>query len=106
MGKTFRMPNLTEDEAVACVGKGWEKLIRRLYAAKPEDVEVHQVKEKFGGLRFYTGGAPDEYNRLVEEAENESYTTCEWCGKPGTTDDRYYWLLTLCDDCKAKRHAD
>lgn len=104
MGETFRRMSLTEDEAVSCVGKGWESLIRRLYASKPEDVEVHQVKEKFGGLRFYVGGAPEEYHRLIDQVCNESYSICEWCGEPGTADDRYYWLLTLCDDCKAKRN--
>jgi len=94
---------MTEDEALNSVGKGWEILISRLYSAKPEHVNVHQVKEKFGGLRFYVGEAPDEYHDLIDEVEEESYSTCEKCGMPGSLDDNDYWLLTLCDMHKAER---
>lgn len=40
---------------------------------------------------------------LIRKAEDESAETCEWCGKPGDLDNSNYWLLTLCDGCKAKR---
>ena len=99
----MRYPDYSEEDAVQNVGPGWEPLIRRLYAAKPEDVEVHQVKEKFGGLRFYIGAAPQEYRDLVDAAENESYTLCATCGKPGTLDQTQWWVLTLCDEHKALR---
>lgn len=55
-----------------------------------------QVKEKFGGLRFYTGGATKEHYNYMTFAESMSYRTCEMCGAPGK---RYTdgWHMTLCE---------
>ena len=55
-----------------------------------------QVKEKFGGLRFYVQAATDEHYRYITFAESMSYRTCEDCGAPGKT---YTdgWHTTLCD---------
>jgi hypothetical protein len=55
-----------------------------------------QVKEKFGGLRFYVNGATDKHWNFISVAENMSYRTCEECGAPGKT---YTdgWHRTLCD---------
>jgi hypothetical protein len=55
-----------------------------------------QVKEKFGGLRFYTNGATDKHHNYISFAESMSYCTCEECGAPGK---RYTdgWHQTLCD---------
>lgn len=100
------MFSLSEDDALASVNKGWAPLIRRLYEEKPPDVEVYQVKEKYGGLRFYTGPAPEEYYDLISEVENESYRTCEVCGQPGSLDDSQYWMLTLCETHKSERAAE
>lgn len=93
----------TLEEALASVGKGWAPLIERLFAAKPANVKVQQVKEKFGTLRFYTSPNPIGYENFIIGVERESATICEWCGKPGTIDNRYFWLLTLCTSCKRKR---
>jgi len=55
-----------------------------------------QVKEKFGGLRFYVNGATDEHWAYIRFAESMSYKTCEVCGNPGKpyTDG---WHATLCE---------
>lgn len=55
-----------------------------------------QVKEKFGGLRFYVQGAIDEHYHYISFAESMSYHICEVCGAPGNrwTDG---WHKTLCD---------
>ena len=55
-----------------------------------------QVKEKFGGLRFYVNGATDKHWSYINFAESMSYRTCEQCGNPGKT---YTdgWHMTLCD---------
>ncbi len=55
-----------------------------------------QVKEKFGGLRFYVNGATDKHWNYINFAESMSYHTCEECGAPGK---RYTdgWHQTLCD---------
>ena len=55
-----------------------------------------QVKEKFGGLRFYVQAATDKHYSYISFAESMSYHTCEECGAPGKT---YTdgWHTTLCD---------
>ena len=55
-----------------------------------------QVKEKFGGLRFYVQAATDKHHQYINFAESMSYRTCEECGAPGKT---YTdgWHMTLCD---------
>ena len=55
-----------------------------------------QVKEKFGGLRFYVDRATDEHYKYIYFAESMSYRTCEVCGSPGK---RYTdgWHKTLCE---------
>lgn len=55
-----------------------------------------QVKEKFGGLRFYVNAATDKQWSYINFAESMSYRTCEECGAPGKT---YTdgWHMTLCD---------
>lgn len=97
------------------VGKGWEKIVRDLVeaieAVAPGRVAYAQVKEKFGGLRFYWDPAYDEAGRsrlspeedtriqtLVKEAEARAWKTCEDCGEPGRRRGEG-WLVTLCDRC-------
>lgn len=55
-----------------------------------------QVKEKFGGLRFYVQAATDKHYSYISFAESMSYRTCEECGAPGKT---YTdgWHRTMCD---------
>jgi len=55
-----------------------------------------QVKEKFGGLRFYVQAATDKHYQYISFAESMSYRTCESCGAAGKT---YTdgWHTTLCD---------
>jgi predicted HicB family RNase H-like nuclease len=57
-----------------------------------------QVKEKFGGLRFYMTSGTDEIYNLISEAEAKSRETCEECGKPGE-ERSMPWIRTLCDSC-------
>jgi CDGSH-type Zn-finger protein len=55
-----------------------------------------QVKEKFGGLRFYVQAATDKHHQYITFAESMSYRICESCGAEGKT---YTdgWHTTLCD---------
>ena len=57
---------------------------------------VVQVKEKFGGLRFYVNAATDEHYNYITFAESMSYRICEVCGSPGK---RYTdgWHQVLCE---------
>ncbi len=71
---------------------GWGSLIAELEAklkALSPDYTISQVKEKFGGLRYYANpgdvGAETakQFYDLIREAEAESDKTCECCGHPG-----------------------
>ncbi len=68
------------------------------------DVVVRQIKEKFGGLRFYYDGGDDTVDGMVRMAESWAAFTCEECGQPGTTRSGG-WIRTLCDKHEAERQA-
>jgi hypothetical protein len=60
---------------------------------------VSQVKEKFGGLRFYVNNYHDDIETLIEEAEELSSITCEDCGQTGKRRNLNGWIKTVCDSC-------
>jgi hypothetical protein len=65
--------------------------------------EIHQpiaaqVKEKFGGLRFYISNGDEIVYGMISLAENLSYRTCEDCGAPGSPR-KGAWIRTMCDKC-------
>ena len=60
-----------------------------------------QVKEKFASLRFYVAEATDEQYKIIDEAERESYKTCQECGsKENVSTSEGGWLETLCSGCR------
>ena len=96
------------DYVLQGVGPGWGQIVQRLIRDLFElgwDGELHQIKEKFGELRFYIGGASDEIFKRVDEASDESLRTCEGCGEPGTRSTDSYWITTECAECHAKARA-
>jgi|SRR5882672_3645114 len=58
-----------------------------------------QVKEKFGGLRFYMSCETDKMSDLIRKSEEDSYKICELCGDPGKPNNNG-WITTLCDKCR------
>lgn len=72
----------------------------------PDEMEfptVAQIKEKFGGLRFYLDGPHDDYiEGLITMAESCSYHTCEVCGNPGKAR-KDGWIKVLCDEHHKER---
>lgn len=94
--------------------EGWYELVRDLSSKLepmmleyntsliPEDAAfelfVNQVKSKFGGLRFYVSSGTDEMYELINEAEQASYSICEYCGKPGTQETANVWVTTCCPE--------
>lgn len=88
---------------------GWFDIISRLSEEISvfEDVRAEQVKEKFGGLRFYIDGCTEENHKqvydIIAKYEDMSYETCEWCSKPGKRVSGG-WVLTLCSECENKRN--
>ena len=96
------------------VGNGWLPLVDALCEYlqfnidnnKDPQVQVIQIKEKFGSLRFYIGaGAPRQFD-AISFAESLSSHICEHCGQwveKSAEDPDAVWKLTLCDKCEAKR---
>ena len=60
-------------------------------------VVADQVKEKFGGLRFYYHGGDDVVDGMVRMAESWAAHTCEVCGNVGSTRGGG-WIRTLCNE--------
>jgi len=97
------------------IGKGWFDLLNqacRLIQShldwKNKDSEVapqvvaEQVKEKFGGLRFYVQGGYEYTNGIIDMAEQMSMMLCEECGAPGERGGSG-WITTLCETHRAER---
>jgi hypothetical protein len=87
------------------VNDGWLQLLHDLIEeliATGWDKHILQIKEKYGGLRFYTLALTDEQYKIVEKYEDLSYLTCEVCGKPGETRGGG-WIVTLCDEHANKK---
>lgn len=62
-----------------------------------EQLVATQIKEKFGGLRFYCNGGDEFTEGLIQMAEIMADCTCEVCGKPGSARNSG-WIKTLCDE--------
>lgn len=96
--KTLHGDNWTLQEMLGCVGDGWSKIVIRLYRlCDRRNITVVQVKEKFGGLRFYVGDCESDIEDAIDAAEAESYRTCEVCGKIGSARP-LSWVKTLCEE--------
>jgi hypothetical protein len=69
--------------------------------------EVHQIKEKFAGLRYYLSNEDDNMSHLIRLAEKKSFKTCEICGSTkkvtsGPDTPGGYWISTRCGECRSK----
>jgi hypothetical protein len=90
----------------------WElcERIEPMIAAMPEekqnDFVVHQIKEKFGGLRFYQAKVPtEEMKRAIDEAQSKCERTCEVCSEPGECVAINHWWQTLCSKHQEERRT-
>ena len=86
--------------------KGWESLYAPLIErCQKEGVKILQIKEKFGGLRFYVDTGSTDLFRAIDAAEDASFKICEQCGAPGKLRSGG-WLKTRCDECQKKHHHE
>jgi hypothetical protein len=105
-----------------CIGPGWWPIVEKLCDQiqhhidwnnknavagykdfQPiEQVVVDQIKEKFGGLRFYYQGGDNYIRGLVSMAESWAWHSCEECGVPGKSRGGG-WIKTLCDEHDKER---
>ena len=65
-------------------------------------LRIEDIKEKYAGLRIYTGPVPreSEIDNIISDYSALSESICMHCGKP----DVYMlnwcgWLTTICEDC-------
>lgn len=99
------------------VGKGWYPILERLCKNIQQHIEwknretevcpqvvVEQIKEKFGGLRFYYQGGDDNIAGMVRMAEAWADVACEECGGIGKRRGGG-WVRTLCDVHESERQA-
>ena len=100
----------------AC-GQGWWPILESLCAniqshidwkekqgTTVPQVTIAQIKEKFGGLRFYYDGGDAEIRGMVRMAEAWADVSCEECGAPGTSGGEG-WIKTLCPTHRAESDA-
>lgn len=102
-------------------GAGWKDIIDRTHEKLKyidPDYTIAQIKEKFGGLRYYFDPsveygtiAHDIMDDIVRTAEHEASITCENCGATGwgkevelRIDRGYYY--TYCKECSDKFVAE
>lgn len=115
---TERFPKMLDGKYGGfAVGEGWWPILESLCAniqswidwknkqseVVPQ-VTVEQIKEKFGGLRFYYEGGDEHISGMVRMAEAWADHSCEECGAPGTSGGRG-WIKTLCPTHRAEADA-
>lgn len=66
-------------------------------------VEAVQVKEKYGGLRFYYDGGNETIHGMVWLAERMSRNICEYCGSNDRVKQTSGWITSLCTKCFSER---
>ena len=79
----------------------WLSIVQELIEGLIElgwNKQILQVKEKYGSLRFYCSGLPDEGWALEKLACKKAEKTCEHCGEPGTLRTEG-WYTVQCDKC-------
>lgn len=59
---------------------------------------ITDIKEKYGGLRWYDNGATKEMYKIVDKYENMSYNKCIICGKDGKANSDKFLLEPLCPE--------
>ena len=64
---------------------------------------IAQIKEKFGGLRWYDDYGNTQIDKIIGKYEQMSERTCICCGRPvnGPIDNNG-WIEPICDKCLEK----
>ncbi len=103
-------PSLFVHISVFECGPGWHNLIYNLAkdltdhlkeCSHCKEIVATQVKEKYGGLRFYIEKGCDLVYLLIHEAEDQSTIICESCGDEGESCPGP-WMKVRCKECYEK----
>lgn len=90
-------------------GNGWFTIIKVLSQLIEKeivdnnltDVYAVQVKEKFGGLRFYMTYTTEKIDNYIDMAKVLCYNTCEICGSITNVKPTQGWINYLCEKCRS-----
>lgn len=117
--KIFEDRNLPATQSLMCFGiecgDGWYELIDTLCeqlqtlcddenidAEEPFQVKAFQVKEKWGGLRFYVNNGSSMMSEVISMAERMSRRVCYNCGSMDRVTFTKGWIVPLCHSCMEK----
>ena len=98
---------------------GWKGLYEPLQElCRLHGYEVVQIKEKFGGLRFYVTDGDGTLDTLISVIEDASFAVCEDCGTTRhewdpitkrmksivttSSSPSRNWIRSLCPPCREK----
>lgn len=115
-----RYPEILSKIYIAC-GDGWYHILDTLCATIQNHVKnvnrnakdsenlftchASQIKEKFGGLRFYIDSGDSYIWGAIDMAEYLSEITCEVCGSNEHIGKTEGWITTMCHKChEEKKH--
>ena len=120
--KIFAQRNMPMNQTAMCWGfqhgDGWYTLVDSLCfliqahidhindPKKCSQVVASTVKEKFGGLRFYTSGGDKVTESYIRFASFLSNSTCEMCGTTAGVEQTEGWIYTMCKPCLKKFKND
>jgi hypothetical protein len=84
------------------IAPGWKPIVAaalEIMTAIDPEVEIRQIKQKFGGLRIYYGSHRyDELELVVNQAKILCERTCEECGEAGSLFNQNGCIRTLCEE--------
>jgi Mor family transcriptional regulator len=107
---TKRFPGILGEVSLD-VPNSWENIIYAICSLIEKEVEERgidpiravQVKEKFGGLRFYLEGRDERVETMIDHFEYLATTVCAKCGSfKDVSLTKSAWLLYYCIDCREK----
>jgi len=86
---------------------GWHPLIKEMIDIISrldirKEVNIFQIKEKFGCFRFYFNTSEVSNKHIIEVVRDFTIkidNTCELCGAPGTISKSENRVQTLCEAC-------
>lgn len=99
-----------------CIDEGWQRGFGKFLLEDIRDaclktnfldkLRFSQIKEKYGSLRMYDCGAPQEVRDVLQAYEFISQYVCIECGSPyACIVDNCGWDLPLCEHCFEKKNA-
>lgn len=98
-----------------CLYKGWKTGFGKLLLDDLREaclktnfldkLQFSDIKEKYGSLRMYNFGAPQEVHDVIRKYEFISQYICYQCGSPESTIvNDYGWYLPMCKCCWDKNN--